>query len=164
MFKKSNPTFNFLKKFLIILGKMSFRWYTRTSLEYTERMSKEVFIKGKVVEGRKLGTKLGFPTINVVYKGDVSGIFIGEILLGGKWKRAAVHVGRKPTINDHEPNLEVHVLSFKKEMEREVVAGKEVIVKLLNKIRDTEKFKTLEELKAKISEDVEFIKNWYNQR
>jgi riboflavin kinase/FMN adenylyltransferase len=127
-------------------------------------MSKEVFIKGKVVEGRKLGTKLGFPTINVVYKGDVSGIFVGEILLGGKWKRAAVHVGKKPTIADNEVSLEVHVFSFKKEMQKEVSAGKEVIVRLLHKIRETEKFLNLEELKTQISLDVEFVKNWYNQR
>ncbi len=49
------------------------------SLGYIEAMSKEVLIEGVVVSGRKLGTKLGFPTVNVLYKGEIAGVFVGEI-------------------------------------------------------------------------------------
>lgn len=128
------------------------------SLGYIEAMSKEVLIKGVVVSGRKLGTKLGFPTVNVVYKGDIKGVFVGEILLGNEWAQAVIHIGKKPTIQDDEVSLEVHILNWS----GEVKEGINVSVKLSEKIRDTKKFEDLEELKKAIEKDVEFVRNWYN--
>lgn len=125
-------------------------------------MSKEIVIDGVVVTGKKLGRKLGFPTINVFYDGNISGVFVGEILLDGKWLCGAVHAGKPQTFDKDKAGLEVHVLNFKEEMRKEIFPGKKVKIKLLSKIRDTEKFKNPEELKEKISQDVKSAKNWYN--
>jgi len=127
-------------------------------------MSKEVLISGKIVVGKKLGTKLGFPTINIRCEKIESGVFVGEIFLQGKWRESVIHVGEKPTIGDVNFSCEVHVLKFDYEMNEEIFPGKDIKVRLLYKIRDTEKFGTLDELKGKISQDVEFAKNWYNLR
>lgn len=128
------------------------------SLGYIEPMSKEVLIQGEVVSGRKLGKKIGFPTVNIVYKGDVSGIFVGEILLDGKWLQAVIHIGKKPTIQDDEVTLEAHILNWT----GDVKTGTIVSVKLLKKIRDTKKFEDLKQLEKAIEKDVEFARNWYN--
>lgn len=123
-------------------------------------MSKEVLIEGEVVSGRKLGTKLGFPTINILYKGNIAGVFVGEILIKDEWMKAVIHIGKKLTIQDDEVGLEVHILNWEGVVEK----GEEVVVKLFEKIRDTKKFENLEELKKEISKDVQFAKNWYNLR
>lgn len=114
-------------------------------------MSKEILIEGEVVSGKKLGTKLGFPTVNIVYKGDFEGVFVGEIILNGSRKPAAIFIGKGL--------LEVYILDWSEEIrEREKIS-----VKLLKKIRDIKKFENYEDLKVEISKDVEFVKNWYNR-
>lgn len=105
--------------------------------------------KGRVVKGRGLGTQLGFPTANVVYDGDLRGVFAGRVLVEGKWCPAAVHVGNKPTLDDHATVCEAHILDFSG-----VVEG-EIEVELVERIRDVQKFPDLAELKKQIASDVE---------
>lgn len=135
-----------------------------SSLGYIWCMSKEILVNGEIVSGKKLGTKLGFPTVNIKYRGSESGVFAGEILLGGKWFKSVIHVGKKPTIVDKEICCEVHILEFSSVAEREIFSGRKVSVRFMKKIRNTKKFKNLDELKEKISRDVEFAKSWYNLR
>lgn len=114
-------------------------------------------ICGRVFKGQGLGKKIGFPTLNVSYSGEISGVFAGEVLLNGKIYGAAVNVGGRPTV-DNEKLCEAFLLNF----DREIAAGTEVEIRLIEKIRDVEKFADLESLVKQISLDVEFVKNWYN--
>ena len=133
-----------------------------SSLGYIKCMSKEVLIEGEIIKGRKLGTKLGFPTVNIKYRGDLSGVFVGEISLNNMWVRSVIHVGEKSTIDDMNKSIEVHILDWEEKMNQYIMSGDKVKVKFLFKIRETEKFDTLDDLKIGIFHDVEFAKNWYN--
>lgn len=116
-------------------------------------------ISGRVFKGAGLGRKMGFPTLNVPYAGGISGVFVGEVLLNGLKYKAAVNVGRRPTVDDLTL-CEVHLLDFS----GEVLEGTEIEVFLREKIRDIKKFPDVEALTKQISLDVEFVKNWYNSR
>ncbi len=117
-------------------------------------------INGEIVSGLGLGKKLGFPTINLGYTGELSGVFWGEVLLNEEWIPAAVHVGKKPTVDADLRTLEAYLLDWKDEYQN---IGR-LNVRLLKKIRDTEKFANLQELKAQIKQDVDFVKSCYNQK
>lgn len=114
-------------------------------------------IRGKVVPGRGLGSKMGFPTINILYEGDASGIFAGEVLFNDKKYRAAVHVGVKPTFDDQVKTVEAHLIDFDGNIDN----GEEISVILLQRIRGSKKFENLESLKKQISEDVMEIRNYF---
>lgn len=113
-------------------------------------------IKGKVVRGQALGSKLGFPTLNIPYDGEVSGIFAAEVLIGEKIYKAAVSVGLRPTVDSTgEKFCEAFLLDFNKIVQEET----EIEVHLLKKIREVEKFDSLDELKEQIAKDVEKVKH-----
>ena len=109
-------------------------------------------ISGKIVKGRGLGKKMGFPTLNIPYNGELRGVFAAKVLIDGKSYPAAVSVGSRPTINDESVFCEAYLLDF------DGTVDGEIEVELLEKIRDIEKFKDLEELKRQIAKDVEFVK------
>jgi len=114
-------------------------------------------IKGVVISGRGLGKKLGYPTINVHYDGKISGVFLGKILVDGKWNNSVIHVGEKPTISNVGVFCEVYILDW----HSDVKWGTDVEIELGEKIRDTKKFANTDELKEQIAKDVEFAKKTY---
>jgi riboflavin kinase/FMN adenylyltransferase len=126
-------------------------------------MVKSIFIKGKVQKGHGLGKGLGFPTLNISYKGNVSGVFVGRVFVLGKFYRAAVHVGKRLTFNDEKTSCEGYLLNFDVDEKSDFV-GETIKFELLEKIRDTKKFDNLDELKSQMCLDVEFVKNWYNMQ
>ncbi len=141
-------------------------------------------IEGQVVKGLGVGKKLGFPTINILYDGKLSGVFAGKVFIGEKPKIvtafgreachcgggclcgseqnkkgfvAAVHIGKRPTINENEPILEAHIIDgFEKFVDKDL-SGREIKVEVFEKIRDTKKFANLDELKKQIAEDVKNV-------
>lgn len=113
-----------------------------------------MLIEGGLIKGRNLASKMGFPSLNVEYDGELNGVFVGEIFLDGQWRRAAVHLGPRPTINDPKPICEVSVLGW----HGSVRPGTFLQVKILKKIRGIKKFDSLEQLKDQIASDVEFVK------
>jgi len=120
-------------------------------------------IKGKVREGRKIGRTIGFPTLNMPYDGELQGIFVGRVKIlndstNSSWHKAAVHLGPRPTFDDSEIVCEAFLIDWT----RQIQPGTEIEVDAAEKIREIEKFNNLEDLKKRISKDVEFVKSWYN--
>lgn len=111
-------------------------------------------IKGKTVVGKGIGRTLGFPTINISYNGQMSGVFVGKVFLDGREYVAAVNLGGRPTIDDEDKLCEVHLLNWS----GNVTEGTELKVQLLEKIRNVQKFKNLDELKGQIAKDVERVR------
>lgn len=124
-------------------------------------------IKGKVIKGKALGKKLGFPTINIHYNGALDGVFAGTVLIKGRSYPAAINVGARPTVDEEKNLCEAFLVNLPPEdlaTINEIQAGDELEIQIKQKIRDTIKFANVEELKAQITEDVEFVKNCYNGR
>lgn len=122
-----------------------------------EKLGYSYFIEGKVVEGEKLGRKIGFPTANIEIPKDKllpsNGIYKGKIIIDNKFYSSAIYIGTKPTFDHHEKKIEVHILDYQGEL-----LGKEVEIILEEFIREERKFPSIEALVNQISKDIEYIK------
>ncbi len=114
-------------------------------------------IDGKVIKGNGLGRTMGFPTVNVGYRGEEKGVFAGKVLLKGKEYISAIHIGERPTIGDPIYSCEAYIIGF----DGDIQVGTPISIITEKKIRDYKKFQDLKELKEQIAKDVEFVENWY---
>jgi riboflavin kinase/FMN adenylyltransferase len=117
-------------------------------------------IKGRVIYGQQLGRELGFPTANVQlnrYSAPLSGVYAVLVDIDGRIYKGAANVGVRPTVGDLiKPVLEVHLLDFTGDL-----YGKRIDVEFVTKIRDEEKFTTLDKLVEGIQRDVKQIRAWF---
>jgi len=117
-------------------------------------LGKPYAIYGKVVYGQQLGRKLGFPTANVKlkrYRSPLSGVFAVQTTIRGKKVNGVANIGVRPTVEGLiKPLLEVHLLDF-----NESLYGERISVRPLFKLREEQKFSSLDELTANIQRDVD---------
>ena len=77
--------------------------------------------------------------------------------IDGRTYQGAANVGVRPTVGDLvKPVLEVHLLDFTGDL-----YGKRIDVEFVAKIRDEEKFTTLDKLVERIQRDVKQIRAWF---
>lgn len=118
-------------------------------------------ISGHVVHGDGQGRVLGYPTANVEMHHDrppLTGIYAVKLsgLGEGGWPGVA-SLGVRPTLKrDGKPTLEVHLFDFDQD-----IYGRHVRVHFLQKIRDEEKFPTLEALRRQIGRDVQAARDYF---
>ena len=109
-------------------------------------------ISGRVLHGAKLGRQIGFPTLNlrVAHRRPAAhGIFAVRVHGVGAPRPGVASVGLRPTVDQSGRwLLEVHLFDFADE-----VYGHLVRVEFLQKLRDEEKFESIEELTAAIRSD-----------
>ncbi len=113
-------------------------------------------LTGPVIHGAKLGRQLGFPTANLavdpscrlrhaIYAVEVA--IEGQRLKGQRLKGVA-SFGRRPTIDNGPPLLEVYIFDFDAD-----IYGKEIEVFFIDFLRPELKFDSLEALVAQIGRD-----------
>ena len=108
-------------------------------------------ITGKVIHGKKNGHKIGFPTANVKYPPDIVQIPYGVYAARVDGHAGVLNWGIKPTVhNTKEPIVEVHILDYEGDL-----YGKNIEIDILKKLRNEQKFASLEELKLQIKKDAE---------
>ncbi len=109
---------------------------------------------GRVAHGKQLGRTLGFPTANLPLmrrKAPLEGILavrvfgIGHVPLPG-----VASLGTRPTVNGVEPLLEVHVFDYSGDL-----YGRVLEVEFVGKLRDEEKFDSLEAMRVQMNVDAE---------
>lgn len=111
-------------------------------------------IGGHVVRGRQLGRKLGYPTTNIRLgrrTSPVNGIFAVRVHGVAEHSMAAVaSLGVRPTVAGVEPLLEAHLFDFDGDL-----YGRRIDVEFVAKLRDEEKFDSLESMVEQIGRDAE---------
>lgn len=112
---------------------------------------------GVVIAGDGRGRAIGFPTGNLqvdqaTLEGLPRGVFAGHVRLDDEGERVAVvNIGNRPTFaGDGRITVEVHVLDFDGDL-----YGKTVAVRLGQRLRDEERFDSVEELTRQIALDIE---------
>lgn len=119
-------------------------------------------INGRVAHGRKLGRQLGFPTANVPLKrcvSPVSGVYVVEAHgLGGKPVGGVANIGQRPTVNGMRQQLEVHLFDFNADL-----YGRQIEVALLKKLREEQRFDSVQALQQQIELDAEAARVWLRQ-
>ena len=112
-------------------------------------------VNGTVVYGRKLGRKLGMPTVNLHPVSEKllppNGVYFSYAWIGGIRYPAISNVGCKPTVSD-EPimGVETYIYDFDKN-----VYGSEISVELIRFKRAEMKFGSVEALKGQMQKDLD---------
>ncbi|HWQ37024.1 MAG TPA: bifunctional riboflavin kinase/FAD synthetase [Burkholderiales bacterium] len=124
-------------------------------------LGRQYAISGRVVRGDSLGSRLGYPTANVQLRRlrpALAGIFVVEVdCLEERPLPGVASVGVRPTVKQRgEPTLEVHLFDFERR-----IYGRRICVRFLQKLRDEQKYATLDELTAQIARDVAVAKQFF---
>ncbi len=119
-------------------------------------------ITGKVVYGKQLGRDLGAPTANLELhrlRAPLSGVYVVEVAGLADSKLAGVaNVGTRPTVDASiRANLEVHILNFEDD-----IYSKTIAVTFLKKIREEQKFDSIELLAGQIQRDIAQGRDYFN--
>lgn len=116
----------------------------------------------QVRHGKKIGTRLGFPTMNLqIPAGNVVpafGVYATRVWVDGKAYIAATNVGIRPTVGDNRPvTVEGSLLDFSGDL-----YGKTVRMEFFRRIRPEQKFDTLDALRSQIARDVQSIRDYFH--
>ncbi|MDQ9169802.1 bifunctional riboflavin kinase/FAD synthetase [Oxalobacteraceae bacterium R-40] len=120
-------------------------------------------ISGHVIHGKKLGNKLGFPTLNlrIAHKHPaLTGIFVVQVHgLDDRPLPGVASLGVRPTVDDSgRILLETHVFDYAQN-----AYGKLIRVEFLKKLRDEEKYVDLPTLTAAIAKDSDQARAYFAQ-
>jgi len=117
---------------------------------------------GTVVEGKKLGRTLGFPTANIqidqTYKlTPKNGVYIVESVIDKQRVKGMMSIGYNPTFTNHPHTIEVNYLDWSGNL-----YGQQIKVCILERIRDEEKFSSLDELVQRLKEDEQLTREYFD--
>lgn len=110
-------------------------------------------VSGTVIEGKRRGAALGFPTANIKPHKELlpaKGVYAAIVNLEGKRYNGALSIGLNPTFGDVQLSMEVHLMDFSGD-----IYGKYVDVLFIERIREERKFPGPEMLSLQIKKDTE---------
>ena len=112
-------------------------------------------LNGIVVDGEKLGTKIGFPTANINIEESYklipkTGVYIITAIIDGSSHNGMMNIGFNPTVRGKKQTIEAHLFDF-----RENLYGKKITIELLYFLRNEQKFLSVDELIDQLKIDKE---------
>jgi riboflavin kinase/FMN adenylyltransferase len=109
-------------------------------------------ISGRVVRGREIGSRIGFPTANIVTDNELippDGVYAVMVSVGGQLIKGACNIGKNPTFESNKRTIEVFLLDYSGQLYDSTLA-----VCFVRHLRDVRKFPDTETLIQAISQDV----------
>lgn len=111
-------------------------------------------LRGTIVNGYKVGRKLGFPTANIQVDEPFKiipgiGVYAVWVYLKGEKYKGMLYIGDRPTLdNGKNITLEVNILDFSGD-----IYNNEITVTFIYYVRGDVKFNSLDELKEQLGRD-----------
>lgn len=125
-------------------------------------------LTGKVVKGKGLGKTIGFPTANLNVEENYKlipkqGVYIAKTNINNQIVYGMMNIGLNPTIDsNNKQSIEIHLFNF-----NETIYKKKLVVELLDRIRDEQKFDSVKDLKIQLQNDkktsLNYIKKYHAQ-
>lgn len=114
------------------------------------------FVRGEVVEGRKVGRTLSFPTANIRYPEEKfplkNGVYAVHVFLDGKRYKGIANKGACPTFDVMQEKVEAYFDGFSGNL-----YGREIDVFFDRYLREIRRFDSREELVEQLRKDKEMI-------
>jgi riboflavin kinase/FMN adenylyltransferase len=112
-------------------------------------------LSGTVVNGKKLGGTIGFPTANIEIKEPYklipsTGVYIIRTRINGDLYNGIMNIGFNPTVLGKHQTIEAHLFDF-----NENIYGEKIKIEFLYFLREEQKFKSVEELVTQLNIDKE---------
>jgi riboflavin kinase/FMN adenylyltransferase len=116
-------------------------------------LGRPFLLSGTVVKGDKIGRKMGYPTANINIKEEYklkpqNGVYLVQCHWDNQKYFGMMNVGKRPTISGKETQIETYFFDFDGDL-----YGKKLNINLLEKIRDEQKYDSLESLGNQLSID-----------
>ena len=115
-------------------------------------LSEPFSFSAKVIDGRKVGRTIGFPTANQKFPEDLVvpkfGVYKTKVLIEKKIYDAITYIGKRPTFSSDYIISETHIKDFEGDLYK-----KDLRVFLMKFLRKEIKFSSIEELKKQIESD-----------
>ena len=114
------------------------------------------FISGRVVDGKKLGRTIGYPTANIDIEDAAKlipkiGVYAVTVMVDGVLHKGMMNIGYNPTTDtDNKIKTELHIFNFDS-----TIYGCNLTLQIKARLRDEEKFASLDELKKQLHADKE---------
>lgn len=110
-------------------------------------------ICGTVVEGKKLGKKIGFPTANISIDESYklipkTGVYVIRVIVEDELLYGMMNIGFNPTVSGKQQTIEAHLFDFDKNLYK-----KKIKIGLLHFLREEKKFKSIKELMVQLRMD-----------
>jgi riboflavin kinase/FMN adenylyltransferase len=108
---------------------------------------------GEVVQGRGVGSSIGFPTANIRLENKnkiipAKGVYAVNVYYNKNQFGGMLNIGTNPTFNGNELSIEVHVFDFNQDIYNQTLQ-----IEFCKRIRNEKKFNTIDELKQQLSMD-----------
>jgi riboflavin kinase / FMN adenylyltransferase len=119
-------------------------------------------LKGTVIHGLGLGTKLQIPTANLQTSNELiprRGVYVTLFRVDGIWRKSVTNIGFRPTVNSEETAslcIETHMLDFEGD-----AYGKEATLEFLVHVREEHRFSGKEELVERIHKDMAKARRYF---
>lgn len=119
-------------------------------------------VRGTVMEGKKLGRELGFPTANIYpdehFPDIPAGVYATKTVVDENEYISVTNVGYNPTVNDDNLRIETYIINFDGS-----IYNKNITVKFYKFLRSEQKFASLNDLKAQIEKDKENTTEYFKK-
>ena len=121
-------------------------------------------LSDRVSHGKKLGTTLGFPTVNLKLKENVlspaKGVYATKVILeNGDTHLAVTNVGTRPTIDDgNQLTIEGFILDFHGDL-----YGQKIQMEFYKYLREERKFPSFEALTAEVMHNADQTREYFAQ-
>ena len=116
-------------------------------------------LQGRVVSGQGLGRTVLFPTLNLEAQNEIlpgNGVYATQALFEGSSHPAVTNIGTRPTVSGTSLSVETHLLEYTPEAPPSTME-----LQFLHRLRDEQKFPSVEELKKQITKDIQRAKRFF---
>ena len=124
-------------------------------VELAQRMLKRRYtLAGTVIENRRIGRRIGFPTANIAPEENrvipKDGVYATIACVNGADYSAVTNIGTNPTVHGDHLTIETHMIDFDQD-----IYGERLTVAFRRFLRGELMFSNLDELKEQIRRDID---------
>lgn len=117
-------------------------------------------LNGVVVNGKKLGGKIGYPTANIDIKESYklipkTGVYVVKSTIDKKTIFGMMNIGNRPTVGGNHQTIEVHFFNFNQDLYHQ-----NLTIQLLFFLRNEEKFDSVDLLINQLKKDEEIARDY----
>lgn len=127
----------------------------------TKFLGRPYQVSGRVVHGDRIGRDIGFPTANIHLvrrELPLEGVYAVKVYNGEELPLFGVaNIGFRPTIAGKSKSFEIYIFDFDADIYR-----KRINIEFYEKIRDEQKFSSLEKLQLQIKKDIKVARDFFN--
>lgn len=119
-------------------------------------------LTGTIVKGKGIGKQLDYPTANIHIEEDYKlipkqGSYVVKSTIDDAIVFGMMNIGMNPTVSGDSESIEVHFFNFEQS-----IYGDKIQIDVLERIRDEQKFESIEDLKHQLEKDKVFSLDFIN--